>query len=71
MAMVKQDIRICFAIEYYDDEAEAEARSEQVKSQGLTYVGGWHDGQPCGRERGRDITDGWNPNGKTLYAVTC
>ena len=59
--------RACFAIEWYDSEAEANERAAQVREYGHTYNGGWSDGEPCGREAHRDYTDA---EGRKWYAVT-
>lgn len=66
MAKVLTDGRCAFALEWYDDEAEAEARGREVREAGHTYNGGWFHGTPCGREPRFDTTR----DGKTLYAVT-
>ena len=67
MPMVDSESRICFALEWYDSEEEAEKRGKQVEEKGDTYNGGWNHGRLCGRDRGFDrILD----DGKKLYAVT-
>lgn len=64
---VKHDSRICFGIDYYDDEAEAEAEGAKVTAAGETYNGGWYHGMACGRDHYKDYTD---DEGRKLYAVT-
>ena len=69
MAKVKTDSRICFGLEWYDDEEEADRRARQVFEAGRRYVGGWFDGKPCGREKQFDFHD--PDTGRRLYAVSC
>jgi hypothetical protein len=64
---VKVDARICFAINYFSSEADAQAFAADVESRGATYNGGWFHGKPCGREEQWDYVD--DKLGK-LYAVT-
>lgn len=64
---VKTDSRICFAIAWFDDEKLAEEWGEKIKAGGATYNGGWHHGEACGREKGRDYI---TKDGVKLYAVT-
>jgi len=64
---VKIDSRICFAINYFTSEADADLFSADVLARGITYNGGWYDGMPCGREPGWDYTD---PVFGPLFAVT-
>jgi hypothetical protein len=65
---VKHDSRICFGIDYFATEAEAEAAAAIVRERGDTYNGGYFDGMPCGRDSGFDHVD--SDTGKKLYAVT-
>lgn len=67
MAKVKTDSRICFGLEWYDDEEEADRRAREVFEQGRTYWGGFFHGKPCGREKAHDYTD---KDGRRLYAVS-
>jgi len=54
---VKIDSRICFAINYFTSEADADRFSDSVIKRGITYNGGWFDGMACGRDRTWDYTD--------------
>jgi hypothetical protein len=65
--LVKTDSRICFAIRYYDDEAEAAREGAKIAASGAAYNGGYFDGMPCGRAKGWDREEG----GRKLFAVTC
>jgi hypothetical protein len=64
---IKTSERNCFGIAWFQTEAEAEAYSKYIWSQGKRYNGGWLDGQRCGREASFDYED--KELGK-LYAVT-
>jgi len=64
---VKTDSRICFGIQYFSTEADAEAFARIVLTRGDTYNGGFFHGMPCGRDKGFDYTD--EKLGQ-LYAVT-
>ena len=66
---IKTDVRICFAIEFFDTEEEASRYHDHVRKEGWTYNGGFFDGKPCGREERFDHFDA--ELGKQLYAVTC
>lgn len=66
MAMVDSESRICFALEWYDSEEEADKRGEQIRAQGDTINGGWNHGSPCGRAPVFDR----EVDGDTWYAVT-
>ena len=63
----KIDSRICFAINYFTSEVDADRFAADVVRRGITYNGGWFDGMPCGRDTTWDYTD--DTLGK-LYAVT-
>lgn len=65
---VKIDSRICFGINYYATEAEAQRAAELVRAAGHTYNGGYMHGVPCGREPAHDYID--KASGQKLYAVT-
>lgn len=65
---VKQDGRICFGIDYYATEEDAQVAAAIVREQGRTYNGGYFHGMPCGREEHRDYVD--PETGKKLFAVT-
>ena len=67
MALVKTDSRICFALEYYDDEAEAKAAGAKYFAAGYTYNGGFFHGMPCGRDKTFDHV---TKDGVKLYAVS-
>lgn len=69
MSMVKREGRICFGIQYYDDEAEAEREGRKVFDSGRTFNGGFFHGAPCGRSKRFDHID--KETGKQLYAITC
>lgn len=64
---VKLDVRICFAIRYFDDEETAKAAG-LASAAVNTYNGGMFDGMACGRDPGFDYT---TPEGRKLFAVTC
>jgi uncharacterized protein with NRDE domain len=64
---VKIDSRICFAIEYFTSEEDAQAYAAIVQQRGDTYNGGWYHGMACGREKTWDyVDDTLGP----LFAVT-
>jgi len=63
----KCDVRICFAIEWYELEEDAELANKLTRKAGNCYNGGWFHGMPCGRDRGFDHTD---DEGTKWYAVT-
>ncbi len=65
---VAEEARICFGIEWYDSEAEADERSKEVAAEGRKYNGGYFDGMSCGRETRFDMID--EKTGKKLFAVT-
>lgn len=64
---VKEESRICFGIEWYDSEQEAEEIGARVRAAGERYNGGWFDGMPCGRDKQYDMT---TDDGQQLFAVT-
>lgn len=64
---VKTDSRICFAIRYFKTEQDADTYAAWVRSQGITYNGGYFHGMPCGRDKTWDYVD---PELGQLYAVT-
>jgi hypothetical protein len=66
MAKVKSEARICFALSWYDDEAEAVAEGAKVRATGRTVNGGYFHGMPCDRAPEFDHTD---ESGRKLYAV--
>ena len=68
MPKVRTDSRVCFALEWYDNEQEAVERGETVEASGHTYNGGMRHGDPCGRTPEFDHID--KETGKQLYAVT-
>jgi hypothetical protein len=47
--------RICFGIAYFLTEADAQAFGDYYRKAGATYIGGYSDGMPTGRERNRDL----------------
>lgn len=59
--------RICFAIEWFNSEPEADVYARHVRNAGDTYNGGWFDGSACGREKRFDCDDGF---GNTIFAVS-
>ena len=59
------DVRICFAVAYYTNEADAIKAGEYSKAHN-TYNGGMFHGQPCGRDKSFDF----KLDGVTYYAVT-
>lgn len=65
---VKSDSRICFGIEWFATEEEAEAFGEEVRKRGDRYNGGWFHGMACGRDYSFDHVD--KETSKKLYAVT-
>lgn len=64
---VKREGRIAMGISWFASEEEAAAYAKAVVDAGITYNGGYYDGQPCGRSRAFDYTD---QDGRKLYAVT-
>jgi hypothetical protein len=54
---VKTEGRICFGLEWYATEAEAEVRTKEVRESGQRYNGGFYHGSACGREKGFDYVD--------------
>jgi len=64
---VKTDSRICFAIQYFTTEADADRFAENVREKNITYNGGFFHGMACGRDKGWDYVD---PVLGQLYAVT-
>ena len=65
---VKSDSRICFGIDYFYTEAEANAYDAFIRERGDTYNGGVYHGMDCGRDSRFDHVDA--ASGKKLYAVT-
>lgn len=63
------DSRICFGIEWYATEKEAEEMGEYYRRNGYTFNGGMFHGMACGRspswDRGPD-----HPKGPA-FATTC
>jgi hypothetical protein len=59
------DVRICFAVAYFTDKAEAEAAGEW-SSRHNTYNGGMFHGMPCRRDPSFDFK--WQ--GVVYHAVT-
>lgn len=66
LTLVKRDSRICFGVDYYHTEEEAEFRGQEVYESGATINGGWMHGSPCGRARWLDHED---PKLGKVYAV--
>lgn len=65
---VDWDVRICFAIRWFDSEEAADAYDKVVKAEGRTYNGGYFHGSPLGRDKSWDRKD---DSGKTIaFAVT-
>ena len=64
---VKHDSRICFGIDYYATEADANAADKLVRKRGDTYNGGFYHGLACGRDTSFDHVD---PTLGPLFAVT-
>jgi|TARA_R110000751_G_scaffold188986_1_gene294925 hypothetical protein len=64
---VSSDIRISFAIAYFDSEESAQEASADENAKGNTYNGGMFHGMQCGRDKTWDHTD---DKGRKLYAVT-
>lgn len=64
---VKHDGRICFGIDFFTDEAVADAYGKFVQERGDTYNGGFYHGMACGRDTTFDYVD--QKLGK-LFAVT-
>ena len=62
---VKTDSRICFAIAFFETEADAEEYAKHVKGE---YNGGFYHGRPTGRDSSWDHID--RDTGKQLYAST-
>jgi hypothetical protein len=59
---VRRQARICFSIDWYATEAEADRAAAIVVAEGVTYNGGYFHGKPCGRDKN------WDRDG--LFAVT-
>ena len=66
-APVKTDSRICFSIQFFTSEADADAYAAYVRKMGITYNGGFFHGMPCGRD---STWDRFDPELGPLYAVT-
>jgi hypothetical protein len=64
---VKTDSRICFSIQYFSTEQDADTFAAYVRDRGITYNGGWFHGMACGRDKTWDHVD---PTLGQLYAVT-
>lgn len=64
---VKHDSRICFGINFYRTEEDAQRAARVVQARRQTYNGGFFDGMACGREPHRDYVD---PVLGKLFAVT-
>lgn len=65
--LCRYDGRICFSLEFFNDQADADICGAQSTRMGNTYNGGWLDGKTCGREKQFDFTD---PDGVRWYAVS-
>ena len=65
---VCHDSRICFGINYYATEVDADAAHKAVRARGDEYNGGWFHGMACGRAPEFDYND--DVYGARLYAVT-
>lgn len=65
---IKYEGRICFGLEFFDTEARAIERGEEIAAAGHTYNGGFYHGRTCGREPQFDYTD--PKTGKRLFAVS-
>lgn len=63
---VDWDVRISFAIRWFDSEEAADAYAETVRKQGRTYNGGYMHGAGLGRDKSWDRA----VNGVPCYAVT-
>lgn len=61
------DIRICFAISWFDSEESAQEAHKYVTERDYRYNGGMFHGMQCGRDKTWDRT---NEKGRKLYAVT-
>lgn len=61
------DVRICFCIYFFYDEAKADEYAAYVEKKGFTYNGGMFHGMPCGRDKSFDKIDA---DGRKMYAVT-
>jgi len=61
-----KDVRTCFAIAYFTNEADALAHADETK--GATYNGGMFHGMACGRDASWDYTD--KRDGVKYYATT-
>jgi hypothetical protein len=49
------DSRICFAIAFFLKESDAQAFGDYYRAHGHTYIGGYSDGMPTGRDSGWDF----------------
>lgn len=63
----KCEVRICFAIEWYELKEDAELSAKITRKQGNYYNGGMFHGMLCGRDKNWDHTD---DEGTKWYAVT-
>ena len=63
---VDTDIRICFAIAWFDSEESAQEATKDKQVENSTYNGGMFHGMRCGREERFDYIK----EGRKLYAVT-
>lgn len=59
--------RICFGIEWFATESEADTAHDLIRGRGDTYNGGFFHGMPCGRDKGHDRD---HPELGKIYAVT-
>ena len=64
---VDTDVRICFAIAWFESEESAQEATKDESVKGSTYNGGMFHGMQCGRDKTWDRTD---DKGRKLYAVT-
>lgn len=63
---IKEESRICFGIEYYATEKDADLAGTFVEKRGDTYNGGSFHGMGCGRELRFDH----ERDGQKFYSVT-
>ena len=52
------ETRICFGIDWYATEKEADEMGEYNQKSGCVYWGGFFHGMPCGRDKTWDIPEG-------------
>ena len=52
---IRIDSRICYGINWFATEKEANEYDAYVRENGITYNGGWFHGMACGRDTSFDV----------------